>query len=152
MVVVEQSTVIAAPVKAVMEAVNDVASFPAWATVKGVIYNVQGSGVGKTFEWHYSVEGINFLGKSQIIEQTENTVITKTSGDVDSLWTVTLTPISPKSTAIRVVVEYNPPHRFVEALADQVIQRYATPAVASENLRRFKEMVEERVKITEENL
>ena len=149
MLVVEQATVIEAPMEAVMQALNDVESIPTWATVEGVVENGQGSEAGMTFEWHYTVESIHFRGKTEIIEQTDNTLITKTTGDVDSIWTVSLTPISQKSTAMRVVVEYNPPNRFVEVLADQVIQRYATPEVARENLARFKQMVEERLTITE---
>jgi uncharacterized membrane protein len=149
MLVVEQATIIAAPMEAVMQVLNDVESIPAWATVAGVVDNVRGSGVGMTFEWNYTVEGVNFKGKTEVIEQTANTLITKTTGDVDSIWTVTLTPVSQKSTAMRVVVEYNPPNRFVEVLADQVIQRYATPEAARENLDRFKQMVEERLKMSE---
>jgi hypothetical protein len=133
----------------VMQALNDVESFPTWTTVKGIIDNVQGSGRGMTYEWHYSVEGLNFNGKSEVIEQAEDTLITKTTGDVDSLWTITLTAIGQKNTAIRAVVEYNPPNKFVEVLADQVIQRYATPEVARENLERFKHAVEEQVAVTE---
>ena len=42
-----------------------------------------------------------------------------------------------------MVVEYNPPHAFVEPLADFVVEQLASPAVARENLNRFKAMVEE---------
>ena len=149
MVVVEQATVLEAPVEAVIQALNEVESIPTWATVAGKVYNVQGRGLGMTFEWHYSVEGVDFRGKTEVVEQTTTTLISRTTGDVDSIWTVTLRPISQRSTAMQVVVEYNPRNRFVEVLADQIIQRYTTPEVAAENLRRFKEMVEARVRITE---
>jgi hypothetical protein len=47
-------------------------------------------------------------------------------------------------------VEYKLPSNFVEVLADEVIQQYATPEVARENLKRFKQTVEERTKMSEE--
>ena len=103
MLIVEQTAVIEASMAVVMQALNDVENFPTWTTVEGIIDNVQGSGRGMTYEWHYSVEGLNFNGKSEVIEQAEDTLITKTTGDVDSLWTITLTAIGQKNTAIRAV-------------------------------------------------
>ncbi|MBN1994575.1 MAG: SRPBCC family protein [Anaerolineae bacterium] len=147
MLVVEQTTVIEAPIDVVMQALNDVKTFPTWTTVQGKIDHVQGSGPGMTYEWHYTVEGLNFNGQSEVLEQTADTLITKTTGDIDSIWTITLAPVGKKNVAMRVVVEYTPPHAFVEVLADKIIQQYTTPAVASENLRRFKQSVEERVKM-----
>jgi uncharacterized membrane protein len=152
MLIVEQATVIEAPMEIVMQALNEVERIPTWTTVKGVIDNVQGNGLGMTYEWYYAVEGLEFKGKSEVIEQTANTLITKTTGDINSLWTITLTAVSKKSTAMRVVVEYTPPNSFIEVLADKVIQQYATPAVARENLERFKQAVEEWAGIAEEYL
>jgi uncharacterized membrane protein len=149
MLTVEQTTVIEASMEMVMRAMNDVEGFPGWATVKGKIDNVQGRGLGMTYEWYYTVEGLNFKGKSEVIEQTANTLITKTTGDIDSIWTITLTALGKRRTAVRVVVEYTLPGSFVEVLADEVIQRYATPEVARENLKRFKQVVEKQAKIAE---
>lgn len=149
MLTVEQTTVIEAPMEMIMRALNDVESFPTWTTVEGKIDNVQGRNLGMTYEWHYTVEGLSFRGKSEVIEQTANTLITKTTGDVDSIWTITLTALGKRSTAMRVVVEYKLPSSFVEVLADEVIQQYATPEVARENLKRFKQIVEEQTKIAE---
>ena len=150
MLTVEQTIIIEAPMEMVMRALNDVEGFPGWATVKGKIGNVQGRGLGMTYEWYYTVEGLNFKGKSEVIEQTANTLITKTMGDIDSIWTITLTALGKGRTAVRVVVEYTLPGSFVEVLADEVIQQYATPEVARENLKRFKQTVEERTKMFEE--
>jgi hypothetical protein len=49
---------------------------------------------------------------------------------------------------MRVVVEYTPPHTFVEVLADIV----SNPAVARENIMRFKNVVEERARTMEEQV
>ena len=144
--VVEQETIIKAPMFVVMEALNDVKRIPLWATVTGTIDNVQGSGPGMTYEWHYSINKLSFSGKSEVIEQTESTLITKTTGDVESIWTIHLTPAGKDSTAIRVVVEYSPPHIFIELLADLVMQQLNDPEVAAENMARFKNMVEARAK------
>jgi uncharacterized membrane protein len=150
MLTVEQTAVIDAPMSLVMQVLNDIEHIPNWATVKGVIDNVHGSGVGMTYNWHYSVQGLHFDGRSEVLEQGEDILITKTTGDVNSLWTITLTAIAPKNTALNVVVEIDPPNKFVEVLADQIIQQYATPQVARENLMRFKQAVEQKVQLAEQ--
>ena len=149
---VEQFVIIKASLVMVMEALNDVEHIPSWATVTGTIDNVQGNGPGMTYEWHYSINRLNFSGKSEVIEQTNTSLITKTTGDVDSIWTINLTPIGKQSTAMQVVVEYSPPNIFIEVLADLVLQQLGDPKVAKENVNRFKEMVEMRVKMREEQI
>jgi len=145
MITVEQTGVIEAPIEAVMQALNEVENIPTWATVKGVIDNVQGNGPGMTYEWHYSVQGVNFNGRSEVLENSNDTLITKTTGDAESLWTFTLTELNAKTTALHVVVEYYPPNKFVEVLADKIIEQYATPEVARSNLDNFKKYVEAKV-------
>ena len=150
MSVVEQNVIIKAPMPVVMDALNDVESIPSWATVTGTINNVQGKGPGMTYEWHYSINKLSFSGKSQVLEQTQDTLITKTTGDIDSIWTINLTPAGKQSTAMRVVVEYSPPNIFIEILADLVLEQMNDPKVAKENAERFKDMVEKRAHILEE--
>jgi uncharacterized membrane protein len=142
---VEQTILIREPLKTVMNALNDVESIPNWATVPGAIENVQGRGVGMTYHWRYHINTLNFSGKSEVIEQTETTLITKTTGDIDSIWSIHLTPIGPNSTNLHVLVEYSPPNTFVEILADMVLQQISDPEVARENITRFKNWVEEKV-------
>ncbi len=149
---VEQDSIINAPLTVVMEALNDVESIPSWATVTGTINNVQGRGPGMTYEWHYSINKLSFSGKSEVIEQTDNTLITKTTGDIDSIWTINLTPAGKQSTAMRVIVEYSPPNIFIEILADLVMQQLNDPEVARENMERFKRRLEERVKVTKKQV
>lgn len=149
---VEQSAIIEAPMAVVIEALNDVEAIPTWATVTGTIDNVQGHGPGMTYEWHYSINKLNFGGKSEVIEQTETTLITKTTGDIDSIWSIDLTPVGKKITVMQVIVEYSPPNIFMEILADIVLQQLHDPEVARENMTRFKEMVEERARVIEEQI
>lgn len=144
---VEQSIIIEAPMTIVMEALNDVASIPTWATVSGTIDNIQGNGPGMTYEWHYNINNLSFGGKSEVVEQTETILITKTTGDIDSIWTINLTSVGKKITVLRVIVEYSPPNIFIEILADIVLQQINDPEVAKENIIRFKEMVEERARV-----
>lgn len=152
MPVVEQTAVIKAPMALVMETLNDVETIPTWATVTGTISQVKGRGPGMSYEWQYTINGINFKGKSRVIDQTEDTLITKTTGGVDSLWTITLAAAGKKSTAIRVVVEYTSTHIFMELLADILLQQLGDPEVARENMSRFKMMVEQRAAVEEEQL
>ncbi|RMF04695.1 MAG: hypothetical protein D6768_02610 [Chloroflexi bacterium] len=142
MPVVEQAIVIKAPMARVMAALNAVENIPNWATVSGVIDHVQGRGAGMTYAWRYQFNNLNFEGRSEVLEQTADTLITRTTGDVDSLWTITLSPAGANRTAMRVNVEYTAPNTFMEILADIVLEQLGNPAVARENMQRFKEMVE----------
>lgn len=142
MYVVEQAAVIDAPIEIVRQAMNDLESIPYWATVQGTVTNPRGQGIGKTYDWQFQVSPLKFKGQVEIIDQTETSLTTRSTGDIDSIWTIKLTALGKNSTAIRVVVEYDPPHIFVEPLADFVVQQLASPAVASENMRRFKVMAE----------
>ncbi|MCB0213924.1 MAG: hypothetical protein KDJ52_31585 [Anaerolineae bacterium] len=143
MPVVEQFILINAPLAKVMHALNDVTSFSYWASVEGTIGNIRGHNVGMTYEWHYSVGDFSFKGKSIVLEQTPNLLITKTEGDIDSLWTVKLNSINAHRTALHVIVEYTPPTGFIEALADLVLQQLSNPQVAQDNINRFKTFVEQ---------
>ena len=136
----------------VMEALNDIESIPAWAIVSGTIDNIQGNDSGMTYEWHYNINSLSFDGESEVVGQTETTLITKTTGDIDSIWTINLTPVGKKITVLRVVVEYSPPNIFMEILADIVLQQLNDPEVAKENIMRFKEMVEERARVIEKQV
>jgi uncharacterized membrane protein len=147
MQVVEQTTTIEAPIEIVRQAMNDLEGIPNWATVQGTVDNPQGQGVGRTYDWHFQVSGLNFKGKIEVLEQTETGLITRSTGDIDSIWTINLTALGNNSTAIRVVVEYTPPNAFVEPLADLVVQQLASPEAANENMMRFKTMVEKRARI-----
>lgn len=152
MPVVEQSVVIKAPMNIIMDAMNDVEDIPTWATVSGTINSIQGEGPGMTYEWHYQFNQFSFNGKSEVLEQTNDTLITKTTGDIDSIWTITLRPVAANRTALRAVVEYTSPNVFIEVLADIVLQQFNDPQVARENISRFKEMVESRARKVEEQV
>ncbi len=147
--IIEQTALISAPVSLVMQMMSEVQRIPTWATVPGEISQVQGSGRGMTYAWRFTVDGIDFKGHSHVIEQTETTLITETTGDVASIWSINLTPVGQSQTMMQVVVEYTPPHAFMEVLTDVVLQRYASPDEAYENMSRFKTMVEEAVSITQ---
>lgn len=143
MFVVEQTAIINAPLAITIEAVNDVESIPEWATVRGVIEDVQGDGIGMTYQWRFQWSRLTFKGQAEIVDQTETRLVTKTTGDISSLWTVIANPLG-HNTALRVVVEYSPPHVFIEPLADLVAQQLANPEIARQNIASFKEMVERR--------
>ena len=149
MQVVEQTAMLDAPMAITLDAVNDIENIPNWATVAGSVDKAPGEGEGVIYNWRFQVGSLTFKGVLAVIEQTGNSLITRSTGDIDSIWTINLTPIAKNSTAIRVSVEYTPPHAFIEPLADLVVQQLASPEVASENMARFKAMVEERAKIAE---
>ena len=152
MPIVEQSAIIRAPAHIVMEALNDVENIPNWATVTGAVTDVQGHGPGMTYEWHYKFNKLSFDGYSEVLEQTSTTLVTRTTGDVDSIWTINLTAIGASGTAMSVVVEYTPPNTFIELLADILLEQLSDPAVAQQNMLRFKEMVEARAKLAEKQV
>jgi len=145
MQVVEQTAIIQAPLAAVMEAVNDIEGIPGWATVKGTVTKAPES--PDSYDWRFEVRNLSFAGQLKVIEQTEHSLITKTTGDVNSIWTIDVTPLSKSSIAIRVLVEYSLSNALVEPLVDLVVQQIASPQVATENMSRFKAAVEARAKI-----
>jgi uncharacterized membrane protein len=149
---VEQSSLIQAPIHLVMEVLNDVKNIPNWATVSGTVTNVRGNGPGMAYEWHYKFNNLTFDGYSEVLEQTNTTLITRTTGDVDSIWTITLTDIGASGTAMNVVVEYTPPNTFIELLTDFLLEQLGDPAVAQENMLRFKALVETRAKLAEKQV
>ncbi len=150
MPVVDQYIVIKAPLSTVMATLNDVENIPAWATVPGSITNVQGVGPGMTYDWKYTFNKIEFKGHSVVLEQTDSTLITRTTGSIDSLWTIKLTPAGAGSTALQVTVEYTPPNSFIELLADIVLEQLNNPEIARQNLVNFKAAAEARA--TEEQI
>lgn len=152
MPVVEQSIVIKAPASLVMKALGAVEDIPDWATVSGTVDHVQGRGVGMTYAWHYKFNNLNFEGHSEVLEQTADTLITRTTGDIDSLWTIRLSPAGVNRTALRVIMEYTAPNTFMEILADIVLEQLNNPGIARENITRFKEMVEAQVDSVEEHV
>lgn len=145
MQVVEQTAIIEAPLAVVMEAVNDIEGIPGWATVKGTV--TRSLEESENYDWRFEVGNLKFAGRLKIIEQSEQGLITKTSGDVNSIWTIEVTPISKNSTAIRVLVEYTLPNALIEPLVDLLVQQIASPQVATENMNRFKAAVEARAKV-----
>ncbi|MCB0194899.1 MAG: hypothetical protein KDJ65_23315 [Anaerolineae bacterium] len=141
--VVEQFILIDVSLSKVMQALNDVASFSRWASVEGTISNIRGHGVGMSYDWNYSVGNFSFKGQSAVLEQTPNVLITKTEGDIHSLWTVKLNSINAQRTALHVIVEYTPPTGFIEALTDLVLHQLSNPEIAQDNMNRFKTFVEQ---------
>lgn len=138
---VEQATIIEAPFAAVMKAVNNIEGIPEWATVQGTV--IKRPELPDSYEWHFKVGNLSFEGELKVVEQTENSLLTRTTGDVDSIWTINVTAVGKRSTAIQIVVEYTLTNALVEPLADLVVQQLTSPEVAKENMRRFKVMVEE---------
>ena len=147
MIIIEETAVIETPLEVVMQLVGEVETIPEWATVDGQVFNVQSHDQQLQYDWRFTVNTVTFQGHSKVIEQTTDTLITETTGDIASIWTIRLTPISRKNTMLRVTVEYAPPHAFVEVLADVAIQQLATPEVAQQNMKRFKALAEERARI-----
>ncbi|MFC2034459.1 SRPBCC family protein [Chloroflexota bacterium] len=51
------------------------------------IRNINGRGIGQTWEWDYKMMGIPFKGKAEITRLTLNTELTiKTTGGISSVW------------------------------------------------------------------
>jgi uncharacterized membrane protein len=142
MQIVEQSAIINASLEIVSGWMHDLESIPRWTTVQSTVQNPQGEGVGKTYDWHFEVGPMQFSGKIEVVEQHQTSLITRTTGDVDSLWTITLKAINKNSTAIQVTTELTLSRGFVEPLVDVAMQHLGTPEVAAENMDRFKAMVE----------
>ena len=66
--VVEQATIIEAPIEIVRNAMNDLEGIPRWATVEGTVDNPQGHGIGRSYDWRFQVSRLKFKGKVEVNE------------------------------------------------------------------------------------
>ena len=96
----------------------------------------------KHLEWKAKVAGTERQWKAEIVQQKPNQLISwraTTGGKNDG--TVEFEPIDGR-TMVKLIVDYDPPGGPAGAVGDTLIQ--ATPRSVENDLKRFKEFIEER--------
>ena len=138
---IDKSITINAPASAVYEYVKDPTKLHEWMTSLTEVRNVQGEGVGQTYEWIYRMLGVPLNGKTEVVEDVPNErVKTETTGGVTSTWV-----FSYKSdgdvTTLRLQIDYSVPVPVLGKLAEKLIISRNTRETET-NLANIKEIVE----------
>jgi len=121
MVKAEVNTFIKAPVNKVWEVLNDTERLPEWMPLLEDINDIQGEGVGSTFNWKYKFLGIKFKGSSKIEEQEAGKKhVMKSKAGIESIWTWNFTP-EGDGTKVNLNVEYTIPVPVLGKYAEKYV-------------------------------
>ena len=109
MVKAEGGIGIGVPVEKVWDLIVDTEKLPEWMPLLMDISDIQGEGVGETFNWSYKFLGIKFNGSSTVEERiTNQKSVVKSKAGIESVWTWDLSP-DGNGTKVDLVVEYTIP-------------------------------------------
>ncbi len=132
---VERTITINAPVEKVFSYIsdpnNELESIPSITDIR----NIQGEGVGMTYDWTYKMLGIPLSGKSEVVEYKPNErYVSKSSGGIVSTWTYSF-KAETGGTQMNLVVDFTIPipvlGKFAERLALRQTEREADLAMAT---------------------
>ena len=138
---VEGTIHINVPPEQVMEALLDVEAAPEWTPSLEKVWDVQGRGVGCTYQWQYKMGGISFEGSTEITEVTSDRMVMKTTGGIPSTWVWTLTP-ADGGTDLSVTVEYTVPGSVLGAIANKLVIERQNQKETNETLANLKARLE----------
>jgi uncharacterized membrane protein len=117
---VKGSVHIEAAPEQVLETVLDIPGLPAVMPSLEKVWDVQGHGVGCTYQWQYKMSGVSFEGGAEIMEAGAGGVTLKTSGGIPSTWVYQFTPAAG-GTDVKLSVEYTMPGSVLGAIADRLV-------------------------------
>ena len=121
MVKAETSIIINVPVDKAWALLNDTEKLPEWMPLLMEVSDIQGEGVGKSFNWAYKFLGIKFKGSSSITEEEINRKhVTKSKAGVESIWTWTFVP-EDNTTKANLTVEYTIPVPVLGKYAEKYV-------------------------------
>jgi len=104
---VSSYVVINAPAQKIFEYMNDENKSSEWNPAMKETKNVDGEGVGRTYDWVYEVGGQNYTGKAVVTEWVPNRKeVIMSTGEIDSTWTFLWVP-SGNQTKTIIVIEYS---------------------------------------------
>lgn len=94
---------------------------PEWIPNLAEVKNIKGAGVGKTWDWAFSMAGIPLKGKTEVVEQEpEKKEVAKIKGGIECTWTTTLDKVE-KGTKVHMAIEYKIPVPVVGKIAEKVL-------------------------------
>ncbi len=120
---IERTITINAPVEKVFAYITDSTNEREFVPSITDIRNIQGEGVGKTYDWTYKMVGIPLKGKSKVVEYKPNErYVSKSSGGVVSTWTWIFSS-EAGGTQINLVIEYTIPVPVLGKFAERLVLR-----------------------------
>ncbi len=120
---IERTITINAPVEKVFAYITDSSNEREFVPSITDIRNIQGEGVGKTYDWTYKMLGIPLSGKSETVEYKLNErYVSKSSGGVVSTWTWMFRS-EAGGTQMNLVIEYMIPVPVLGKFAERLVLR-----------------------------
>ncbi len=119
----ERTITINAPVEKVFAYITDSTNEREFVPSITDIRNIQGEGVGKTYDWTYKMVGIPLRGKSKVVEYKPNErYVSKSSGGVVSTWTWMFRS-EAGGTQMNLVIEYMIPVPVLGIFGERLVLR-----------------------------
>ena len=138
---IELNIDIHAPVTNVYAFLKDPSKLTSWMTSLGEVSNVQGEGVGQTYDWTYKMAGIPLKGSTKVVEDVPNErVKTQSTGGIDSTFLFTFAS-DGETTKLNMRIEYKVPVPVIGAFAEKLIVG-RNQRESQINLENLKELVE----------
>ena len=120
---VERSITINAPVEKVVAYLADPTNALEYVPSMTDIRNIEGEGVGRTYNWTYKMLGISFSGKTEVVEYKPNErYVTKSSGGIVSTWTYSF-KAEADGTQMNLVVDFTVPIPVLGKFAERLVLR-----------------------------
>jgi uncharacterized membrane protein len=138
---VEGTVHINVPPEQVLEAVLDVSGFPEVIPSLEKVWDIQGHGVGCTYQWQYRMSGVSFEGGAEITEASPQRMVVKTSGGIPSTWVYEFSPAAG-GTDLKLSVDYTVPGAALGAIADKLIVERQNQKEVNESLTNIKARLE----------
>ena len=105
------------------------------------VSDIQGEGVGQTYNWTYKFLGIKFKGKNEIVEEVANKKsVTKATAGIEAVWNWDFAP-EGNGTKVDVVVEYTIPVPVLGKFAEPFVVKQGTKDI-KHTLDTFKHLLE----------
>ena len=118
---IERSIEIKGPVDRVYAYVANPDNLTEWMSSLVEVRNVSGTGAGQRFEWTYKMVGIPLDGETTVVEDAPNERrVTKSTGGIESQWTLTFAPIA-EGTRLTLEVAYAIPLPVLGKLAERLV-------------------------------
>jgi uncharacterized membrane protein len=138
---VEGTVHINAPPEQVLEAVLHIPGLPDVIPSLEKVWDIQGHGVGCTYQWQYKMSGVGFQGGAEITEATPQRAVLKTSGGIPSTWVYEFTPAA-SGTDLKLSVDYTVPGAALGAIADKLVVERQNQKEVKESLVNIKARLE----------
>lgn len=103
----------------------------------------QKPGVGQTFNWRFTMVGIDLTGKAEVTEYIPNKkVVLQTTGDSSAIWTYEFSKEGPHATHVAVRVTYDVPRSLFQRVVNSLVLTKINQHSATAMLENLKNILE----------